>query len=331
MRPRILPIILMAAFSLAATAAPRGAWRRVPADTLVMVELAEPLSTKAQRAGDTFAIRLAEPLAIGGRLVLPVGTKGQGTVVESAKPGLGGKPAKMVLAVQSIDIGGRHIPLKAMAMAGQGKSHGAVSAAAGLTGFAFMPLGFAALAIRGGDVTLPEGTRATAKFARAVTLASLGPAPRDYQPVVAASEEPPPGAVAVPTPPAGQGLVVFFRKKSMLGTGQWFNVREDGKALGKLGNGAWFALPVSPGTHTYTASVEPEFKDKLNLQIDAGETYFVEGTLAKGVVISTAVLGPSDRAAFNEASKDLKADEGPGEDKDEAAQKRATAPSSGGG
>jgi len=104
---------------------------------------------------------------------------------------------------------------------------------------------------------------------------------------------------------------VFFRRKSLLGTGQWFNVREEGKALGKLTNGAYFVLPAVPGLHTYTAATEPEFKDRLTLKIDAGETYFVEGVLTKGVVIGVADLTPSDQAAFYAAVKSLKSAESP--------------------
>jgi hypothetical protein len=100
--------------------------------------------------------------------------------------------------------------------------------------------------------------------------------------------------------------VVFFRAKSLLGTGQWFNVREGGKALGKLSNGAYFVEVEAPGTHTFTATEEPELKDRLRLEIDPGETYYVEGGLAKGVVVGAAFLSPSDRAAFDKASRTLK-------------------------
>jgi hypothetical protein len=102
------------------------------------------------------------------------------------------------------------------------------------------------------------------------------------------------------------GQVVFFRAHSLLGTGQWFNVRENGKALGKLTNGAYFVETVEPGLHTYTATEEPEFKDSLKLQIDPDHTYFVEGILTKGVVIGAADLTPSDRAAFDKAAGGLK-------------------------
>ena len=47
-------------------------------------------------------------------------------------------------------------------------------------------------------------------------------------------------------------------------------------------------------------------KDKLKLKVDAGETYFVHGVIAGGLVIGAADLQPSDRAAFNAAAKTLK-------------------------
>ena len=78
------------------------------------------------------------------------------------------------------------------------------------------------------------------------------------------------------------------------------------EALGKLTNGAYFVQTVPPGLHTFTASTEPEFKDSLKLQIDPGETYFVEGILTKGVVIGAADLTPSDRATFQKAAMSLK-------------------------
>ena len=291
---------------------------RAPANTVVMVELAAPVSTKAQKPGDTFAIRLAEPLVVNGRILLPAGTPGVGEVIEAAKPGLGGKAAKLVLAARALTPPrGRPIPLKGLQLSAAGKGQAGAANALGIGGIGFAPLGVVAFAIRGGDVSFPAGTEATAKLASTQALAAQGRAaqgtprsvvdPRDAQ--VGDS------AIALPPVPRGKGLIVFFRPKTVLGTGQWFNVREDGRALGKLSNGVWFAQPVSPGVHTFTAKTEPEFKDSLKLKVDAGETYFVEGVLTKGVVIGVADLSPSDRAAFNAASKTLKPAPPPGEDK----------------
>ncbi|HEY4029781.1 MAG TPA: hypothetical protein VGM25_05515 [Caulobacteraceae bacterium] len=286
---------------------------RVTSGTVVMVQLAEPVSTKTHKTGDTFAIRLAEPVVVRGQIVLPAGTTGVGEVTDASKPGMGGKGAKLVLSARSLTgPGGTQLPLKGLQLAATGRGHAQAATALGLGGIGFAPLGFVGIAIHGGDVEFPAGTEATAKLGTSATLRAQGKAPRGAGKIAVAAPEQ--GPIALTPPAKGMGQVVFFRKKSLLGTGQWFNVREEDKALGKLTNGAWFVQAEPPGEHTFTAKTEPEFKDKLTLKIDAGETYFVEGVLTHGVVIGVADLTPSDRSAFNTAAKDLKAAEGAGDD-----------------
>jgi hypothetical protein len=293
---------------------------RAPAGTTVEVELAEPVSTKVQKTGDTIALRLASPLVVDGRVLLKAGTPGVGYVVESAKPGMGGKAAKLVLAARYLKVGARHVAIQALQLSGTGHSKALEARAVGLTGIAFAPLGFIGLAVKGGDVEFGAGMTATAKLATDVSLPSLGPAPAQTASAEAAPEAAADELITIPPPPAGKGQVVFFRKKSILSLGQWFKVRESGKALGKLTNGAYFIEIADPGPHDYTATFEPELKDHLKLQVDAGETYFVEGTVTRALVVGAADLSPSDHAAFDNASKDLKpapslAD--PGDDKEE--------------
>lgn len=297
---------LAPAFTGPAAAASRSCCR-APAGTLVEVELVDPISTKVQKSGDSFALRLAAPLVVDGRIVLRAGTPGVGEVIESAKPGLGGKAAKLVLAARYLRLHGKRLPLQGLQMSSAGHNNSTAAQAVGLTGIAFAPLGFVGLAVRGGDVELPAGTHAVAKLADDAHLPSLGRAPRGMAAAapdanISTAED----GINIPPPPPGMGQVVFFRAKSLLGTGQWFNVREDGKALGKLVNGAYFVQVTEPGLHTYTAATEPELKDHLKLEVDPGETYFVEGALTKGVVIGTANIFPSDRASFDKAKKGLK-------------------------
>ncbi len=98
----------------AAWSAPKAPTIRVPAGTAVKIDLAETVSTKVQKAGDTFAIRLGEPLVVKGRVLAPEGTTGVGVIIDLSKPGLGGKPAKLVLAAKYITLGKTRIPLKAL-------------------------------------------------------------------------------------------------------------------------------------------------------------------------------------------------------------------------
>jgi hypothetical protein len=282
---------------------------RVPAGSVLQVELAEPVGTAKQKTGDRFALRLAAPLIVNGRVLLRAGTPGVGEVVQASGPGLGGKAAKLVLAADYLTLGARTVPLDGLQLAAAGKGNVTAAEVIGLSGIVLGPIGFVGMAVQGGNVDFPAGTKAMAKVSETTLLHPLRRATRRDRALAqdaVAPETAETGLVDVPAPPPGQGQVVFFRAHSLLGTGQWFNVREDGQALGKLTNGAYFIQPESPGLHTYTAVSEPELKDSLKLKIAAGETYFVEGILTKGVIIGAADLTPSDRAAFEKVAANLK-------------------------
>ena len=302
------------AFAAPAHKPTRHACCHVAAGTPVAVALVDQVSTVSQKRGDTFALRLAAPLIVNGMVVLPAGAPGAGEVIEASHPGIGGKSAKMVLAANYVRSGRRWVRLNALQLARPGHDNSTASQVLGLSGMAFAPLGIVGIVLPGGEVVFHPGTIATAKVAYAIDLPPLRRASRSELAVAAsaatvvtdAATTDAAGPISIPPPPAGQGQVVFFRAKSLLGLGQWFNVREAGKALGKLTNGAYFIQVVSPGPHTYTAILEPELRDHLKLDVDAGETYFVEGTLTGGLVISAADLTPSSREKFDKAAKDLK-------------------------
>lgn len=291
-------------------AAARGACCRIAAGTPVQVELVETLSSASQKAGDTFAFRLAAPLLVDGMVVLPAGTRGQGEVIQSSGPGIGGKPAKLVLAAKYLEARGRRVPLEALQLSRPGRDRSRTSQLVGFSGMAFAPMRFVGIVVPGGQAEFHPGTVANAKVASAITLPPLRRASRHDLAAAAETDGPAkpetPAPIAIAAPPRGQGQVVFFRPKSLTGVGQWFKVREDGKELGKLSNGAYFVEAVRPGVHTYTARLEPELKDHLKLKIDAGETYFVEGALTGGLLLSAADLSPSTYDQFEKAAGKLK-------------------------
>ncbi len=309
---------------------------RVPAGTPVEVALVDAVGTKTQRRGDSFALRLAAPLVVDGRVVLRAGALGVGEVVESTRPSIGGKPAEMVLDARSLASGRGPVALDGLHLARAGHDNSAPSQVLGVAGLAFAPLGLVGIAVQGGDVAFQPGTVAEAKVAADITLPPLRRATRRERAAAkalaaraAADAQDASGPIGIPPPPPGQGQVVFFRPKSLMGTGQWFKVREAGKALGTLTNGAYFIQVTSPGPHTYTAKFEPELKDHLKLDVAAGETYFVEGTLTGGLVIGAADLSPVGADRFDKAAKDLKLATAPQDDK-LADQDAAAAPPSDG-
>jgi len=108
-------------------------------------------------------------------------------------------------------------------------------------------------------------------------------------------------ATDVAPPPAGSATVVFFRPSKFLGAAVGFIVREGKMELGKLRSGKYFVLQVAPGKHTY--EVHSEATDRLTIDADAGETYYIEGEIGVGVLVGHPHIKPSDKATF-EQNKD---------------------------
>jgi hypothetical protein len=123
------------------------------------------------------------------------------------------------------------------------------------------------------------------------------PAPADATEAAPATE--PAAAKAdgpVSAPPEGMGQIVFFRERKFAGAAVRYKVREGDTELGKLASGTYFVVPVAPGAHEYT--VHSEAKDILDLEVEAGETYYVLGSVTMGFLAGHPNLSPSDRATF---------------------------------
>jgi len=99
----------------------------------------------------------------------------------------------------------------------------------------------------------------------------------------------------VPAPPAGKGVIVFFRP---FGAGMALNpmVREGADDIVKLGTNSYFVYVADPGAHAF--EVKSEATDTLHMEVDAGETYYVKETIGMGVVVGRPHLTPSDAATF---------------------------------
>ncbi len=141
---------------------------------------------------------------------------------------------------------------------------------------------------------------------RAATAApeSSAPAPAPAPSTTGDQAAPAAAGAKVGAPAAGKGQVVFFRRSALQGAVVWFKVRENGTELGKLTPGRYFVVDAEPGIHTYTAATENT--DKLRLEIEPGETYYVEGKISMGLLIGRANLSPADQATFEKVSAKLK-------------------------
>ncbi len=144
---------------------------RLPAETVVRIELADAVNSKDRARGDKFAIRLAQPIVIDGKVLAPAGTPGGGEVVYAERASGGGAPGKLVLAARYIDVGSTRVHLKAFNLAAGGESEFTEMRVASEI------IGPGVFLINGHNVLYPAGTRARAKVAEDVSLPGVATVP----------------------------------------------------------------------------------------------------------------------------------------------------------
>ncbi|HET6969719.1 MAG TPA: DUF2846 domain-containing protein [Phenylobacterium sp.] len=150
----------------------------------------------------------------------------------------------------------------------------------------------------------PAADPSTPAAAAPQTAAPTAPSAAPTTPPAAASP-----ATGLPdglsAPPEGKGQIVFFRPSNFVGMAVSFSVHEGDKGIAKLGNGSYAVVAADPGPHTY--SIQFEATDKLNLEVEPGETYFVRQTIGVGVVAARPHLTPSDAGEFSRLKLKLSA------------------------
>ncbi|EJL32550.1 Protein of unknown function (DUF2846) [Caulobacter sp. AP07] len=126
-----------------------------------------------------------------------------------------------------------------------------------------------------------------------------------------------PDAAAAPAPEAapassasGKGRIFFFRPGRLAGAIYTYHIVEvgdDGKAekdaphLGDLPNGGAFSFEAEPGVHSYNITgpmAVNKADDRLRMEVEPGETYYVEQTVRMGLVTGGFRLVPADEARF---------------------------------
>lgn len=145
------------------------------------------------------------------------------------------------------------------------------------------------------DVAVEAETAIEAEVAAETESSAVAPAA-----VVNLSTAP----AVVGTVPEGKGQIVFFRPSKFVGGAIGFKVREGKTELGKLRSGWYFVQNVEPGTHEYT--VHSEAKDVLTMEVEPGETYYVQGMITMGILAGRPNLSPSDKTTFDGMANKLK-------------------------
>lgn len=157
----------------------------------------------------------------------------------------------------------------------------------------------------GASAFAQDAQTAPAPDAAAAPVAAPAPAP--------ATE----AASAAATSAAGKGRIYFFRPGRLPGAIYTYHIVEvgdDGKPakgadhLGDLPNGGAFILEVEPGIHSYNITgpmAVNKAEDRLRLEVEPGETYYVEQTVRMGMVTGGFRLVPADEARFTSSKAKL--------------------------
>jgi len=105
----------------------------------------------------------------------------------------------------------------------------------------------------------------------------------------------------IPTPPEGQGQIIFYRTGAMMGAALGCSVNKDGERLSSLGLGKYFRYITTPGEHTFMA--KSEAKDFVTVEVEPDETEFVRCKIKMGFMVGRPNLGPSSEKEFRKKYK----------------------------
>lgn len=95
----------------------------VPAGTPVTVRLQSAVSSESSSAGDKFEAVLDSPLEINGKTVAPAGATVTGRVVAAEKSGRLENPGMIQIALSSISMNGKAVPVTSSSVIARGTSH----------------------------------------------------------------------------------------------------------------------------------------------------------------------------------------------------------------
>jgi hypothetical protein len=123
----------------------------LPAGTSVRLATVGPIDSRSVKQGQRFALRVAEDVAVGSRIIIPRSTGAVGEVEALSAKGMFGKAAKLTLSPLFVDVGGQRVNLIGSSTE---KGHDAMAGAAVTT----VLVGALGLIITGKSATVPSGS-----------------------------------------------------------------------------------------------------------------------------------------------------------------------------
>lgn len=162
---------------------------RIPAGTLVQVELTEALSSRTSQQEQTFGLRLAEPVIINGNEVVAIGAIGGGEVIDAHASAFGGRQGRLIISGRFVEINGQRARIRGMQITAAGEDRGNTALVVSMIPYA----GVAGIFVQGGEVDIPVGARGTARLAEDIeipiaAIAEPAAAPAEMTPVMATEQ-----------------------------------------------------------------------------------------------------------------------------------------------
>ncbi len=162
---------------------------RIPAGTLVQVELTEALSSRTSQQEQTFGLRLADPVIINGNEVVAIGAIGGGEVIDAHASAFGGRQGRLIISGRFVEINGQRARIRGMQITAAGEDRGNTALVVSMIPYA----GVAGIFVQGGEVDIPVGARGTARLAEDIeipiaAIAEPAAAPAEMTPVMATEQ-----------------------------------------------------------------------------------------------------------------------------------------------
>lgn len=109
----VVSFLLAVAGAYAASEAPAAAdWVVLPPSTSIHVTLNSALSSNRSNPGDHFKATVSQPVVMDGQTVIPRGAQATGVVVDSLPSGRMSRRAHLLIALESVTVGGSRYKIR---------------------------------------------------------------------------------------------------------------------------------------------------------------------------------------------------------------------------
>ncbi len=147
----------------AADTAPPQAPRVLKAGTLVLLRIAETVSSDTHVRGQKFPLEVIAPVVVDGVTVIPAGAVAEGDVIHAGKSGIMGKAGELMVTSRYVVVGTRQVRLRSLlARSGESKADLAMGVS--------LAVPFAPFFMKGRQMLVPADTELVARVANDETF-----------------------------------------------------------------------------------------------------------------------------------------------------------------